>query len=337
MESYKIKYTNAMSTCYFDGSFDSLKALAPIENSFIITDEHLMIHYQGALKHWPVIVIPPGESSKSLEVLDDVLRQLLALDAGRDALIIGFGGGVVTDIAGFVAGIYKRGLRCALVPTSVLAMVDAAIGGKNGLDIGDYKNMIGLIRQPEFLLFDYGLLRTLPEEEWINGFAEIIKHACIKDEGMFADLERYILHDYQKDPGLLDALIRRNVLLKAGIVQADELEVHERKWLNFGHTLAHAIENVYQLPHGHAVAIGMVSAAKLSESLCGFTDYNKVERLLQQYQLPVSFDFDRDRAWQYMRADKKMSGDKITYVLLEKIGKAVLQPLTMSAIKTAWA
>lgn len=336
MESHEIKYTGATSTFYFNGSFDELKTLAPIEHTFLITDEHLMMHYQASLKHWPVIVIPPGESSKSLDVLDDIIRQLIALDAGRDALIVGLGGGVVTDIAGFVAGIYKRGVRCALMPTSILAMVDAAIGGKNGLDIGDYKNMMGLIRQPEFLLYDYELLSTLPEEEWVNGFAEIIKHACIQDEDMFAALEQHTLQDYQEDPKLLDALIRRNALLKAGIVQADEWEHGERKCLNFGHTLAHAIENVYQLPHGHAVAIGMVVAAKLSAGLCGFADQGRLVNLLQQYGLPVSFSFDPDRAVQYMRADKKRNGDQVSYVLLEGIGKAIIRPLPISEIKTAW-
>src|SRR5690606_28304392 len=242
---------------------DNLVELAPIENSFIITDENLMMNYQSLLKRWPVIVVAPGEAAKSLEVLDDVVRQLLALNAGRDALIIGFGGGVVTDLAGFVAGIYKRGVRCGLVPTSVLGMVDAAIGGKNGLNVGDYKNMMGLIRQPEFLLYDHELLQTLPQEEWINGFAEIIKHAAILDEPLFSLLQQHTLADFQQDKELLKQLIQTNALLKARLVQIDETETKERKWLNFGHTLAHSIETIYQLPHGHAVSIGMMMAAKM--------------------------------------------------------------------------
>ncbi|RYZ48464.1 MAG: 3-dehydroquinate synthase, partial [Sphingobacteriales bacterium] len=141
MQQKTYNFSSSPTTFYFDASFEKLKELAPPVNSFIITDENLMMHYQDQFKPWKVITIPAGESSKSLAVLDDIIRELIALDAGRDATIIGIGGGVVTDIAGFAAGIYKRGIRCGFVPTSILGMVDAAIGGKNGLDIGEYKNM----------------------------------------------------------------------------------------------------------------------------------------------------------------------------------------------------
>lgn len=333
MQEHTIHYPGAATRFCFDASFELLAELAPTASSFIITDENVMMHYQRELKPWRVIIVPAGEASKSLETIDDIIRQLIALDAGRDALIIGVGGGVVTDIAGFVAGIYKRGVRCGFVPTTVLAMVDAAIGGKNGVDIGEFKNMIGLIRQPEFLLYDYSLLQSLPEEEWISGWAEIIKHACIRDAKMFALLEQHQLGDFQQDKTLLHELIRSNALLKAGIVQNDEREQGERKLLNFGHTLAHAIENVYQLPHGHAVAIGMVFAAGLSEKQTGFKDKQRVVKVLQQYGLPVHMDFDRDHALQIMQADKKKVSDQIHYILLEEIGNAIIKPLTIAVIK----
>jgi 3-dehydroquinate synthetase len=255
------------------------------------------------------------------------------LEAGRDAIIIGIGGGVVTDIAGFVAGIYKRGVRCGFVPTSILAMVDAAIGGKNGLDIGEYKNMMGLIRQPEFLLYDYSLLKSLPREEWINGFAEIIKHACISNIEMFTLLERYNLKDFQEDKELLHTLISRNALLKAGVVQVDEWETGERKKLNFGHTLAHAIENRYQLPHGHAVSIGMAFAANLSELFLGFDQVKRVTDLLAKYGLPVSFPYDKKQALNNMLADKKREQNTISYILLQSIGKAEIHPITIEEIR----
>jgi 3-dehydroquinate synthase len=159
-----------------------------------------------------------------------------------------------------------RGIRFGFVPTSILAMVDASIGGKNGIDVGTYKNMVGLIRQPEFLLYDYSFLKSLPKAEWINGFAEIIKHACIKDASMFRLLEAYKLNDFQKDKTLLNKLIQRNALLKSKVVVEDEFETGDRKLLNFGHTFGHAIENTYQLPHGHAVAVGMVMACMISAS-----------------------------------------------------------------------
>lgn len=333
MQEHTVHYPGAVTRFCFDAGFDMLAQLAPTENSFIITDENVMMHYQRELKPWRVITIPAGEASKSLETIDDIVRQLIALDAGRDALIIGMGGGVVTDIAGFVAGIYKRGVRCGLMPTTILAMVDAAIGGKNGVDIGAFKNMIGLIRQPEFLLYDYQVLQTLPEEEWVSGWAEIIKHACIRDAAMFALLEQHRLGDFKKDNVLLHDLIMRNALLKADIVQKDEREQGERKLLNFGHTLAHAIENVYQLPHGHAVSIGMVFAVALSEQQTGFAEKARVLQLLQQYGLPVYMDFDKAHALQIMQADKKKVSDQIHFILLETIGKALIQPLTIATIQ----
>lgn len=333
MQEQSIAFPGATTRFCFDAGFEQLAAMAPPEYSFIITDENVMLHYQHQLKPWRVITVPAGEASKSLETIDDIVRQLIALDAGRDALIVGIGGGVVTDITGFVAGIYKRGVRCGFVPTTILAMVDAAIGGKNGVDIGEFKNMIGLIRQPEFLLYDYALLRTLPEEEWISGWAEVIKHACIHDAAMFALLEQHVLADFQQDKVLLQELVSRNALLKAGIVQLDEHEQGDRKLLNFGHTLAHAIENVYQLPHGHAVAIGMVFAAQLSERQTGFTSTQRIITLLERYGLPVTLDYDRDHALRLMQADKKRAGSMIQYILLEAIGSAVIRPLTIEVIK----
>ncbi len=330
-----IAYSSASTEFYFDASLDLLKQLAPTQNSFILTDENLMLHYQQDFKPWQVITVPAGESSKNLDSLDDIVRQLIALDAGRDATLIGIGGGVVTDIAGFTAGIYKRGIRCGFVPTSIMAMVDAAIGGKNGLDIGEYKNMMGLVRQPSFILYDYALLQSLPEEEWINGFAEIIKHAAIKDAALFAFLEQHTIGDFRKDKALLAELVNRNALLKATVVQGDEWEYGDRKQLNFGHTLGHAIENTYELPHGQAISIGMAFAAGISENFTGFGECHRLERLLEQYGLPVRFPFDKKQALHYMMADKKKAGEKISYILLEQIGKAVVHPLSIEEIRNS--
>ena len=175
-------------------------------------------------------------------------------------MLVGIGGGVITDLTGYVAAIYMRGLSFGFVPTSILAMVDAAIGGKNGIDVGVYKNIIGTIRQPQFLLYDYSLLKSLPQSEWVNGFAEIVKHACIKDARLFNTLRQNSIRSYQRNSKELGALIKKNVHIKASVVQADEFEKGERRLLNFGHTLGHAIENIYKMPHGHAISIGMVAA-----------------------------------------------------------------------------
>jgi len=317
---------------YFDAQLELLQQLAPVHSTFIITDEHILSHHGNKLEQWPVISIPPGEASKNLSVVEYIVDRLMTLDAGRDATIVGIGGGCVTDIAGFVAAIYKRGVKCGLVPTSILAMVDAALGGKSGVDTGNYKNMIGAIRQPSYILYDYSLLESLPEAEWINGFAEIIKHACILDENMFSYLQRHFMEDFRRDPVLLAALVEQNVTLKMTVVEKDELETGIRKWLNFGHTLGHAIENVYELPHGHAVSIGMVFAAGLSASMLGFDRAKDIEQLLHKYHLPAHFEFDPEIALHHMQQDKKRTGNAISFVLLERIGAAIVKPLPVSEI-----
>jgi 3-dehydroquinate synthase len=222
-----------------------------------------------------------------------------------------------------------RGVRFGFVPTSLLAMVDASIGGKNGIDVGVYKNMVGVIRQPSFLLYDQNFLSTLPEKEWRNGFAEIIKHAAIKDASMFKELELRDLGFYQKRKKIALELIQRNALLKSKVVQEDEFEKNERRKLNFGHTLAHAIETQYNLLHGEAVAIGMAFASKLSEQLLGFKNHNRLVKTIEQYSLPVSLEFDKQKTFDVLRNDKKKEADFMNFILLEKIGKARIEKISL--------
>jgi 3-dehydroquinate synthetase len=243
------------------------------------------------------------------------------------------GGGVITDLTGYVGGIYMRGIRTGFIPTTILAMVDAAIGGKNGIDVGVYKDMVGLIRQPGFLLYDTDLLKSLPEDQWINGMAEVIKHACIKDAPMFKILEEHSLKQLRKDKDLLPKLIRRNALLKTKVVQADEFEKGERKLLNFGHTLGHAIENMYELPHGHAVSIGMTAACYVSSQLTGFKQTDRVVDVLKRYGLPTYAHFDVDKAWEILKMDKKRTTQHMNYILLDRIGKGIIQSIPLEGLQ----
>ncbi|MBC7866152.1 MAG: 3-dehydroquinate synthase, partial [Gloeobacteraceae cyanobacterium ES-bin-316] len=237
--------------------------------------------------------------------------------------------------AGYAASIYKRGIKLVQVPTSVLGMVDAAIGGKNGVDVGPFKNMVGTVYQPDFLLFDYSFLNTLPDEEWVNGFAEIIKHACIKDAEFFSFLASKSFNDFKNDPLLLAALIEKNVAIKTGIVLQDEFETGDRKLLNFGHTIGHAIENVHNLSHGHAISIGMVAASKISQEINHFDSASaqKIVDLLQQYQLPISLSFDKENIWEMLLMDKKRSNDSMSFILLDSIGSAVVKPIALAELK----
>ena len=332
MKKATFSFSAASTTFYFDTPLEQLRHLVPVENAVIITDANVFARHKKSLKGWRVITIAAGEQFKQQATVDDIIKQLVEMGADRRTTLIGLGGGVITDITGYVAGVYMRGLSFGFVPTSILAMVDAAIGGKNGIDVGLYKNMVGLIRQPSFLLYDYALLKTLPKQEWVNGFAEVIKHAAIKDAALFKMLEESKLADYQKDTATVARLIQRNVLLKTKVVLNDEFEHGERKLLNFGHTVGHAIENLYNIPHGHAVSIGMGVACSISEKTVGFKDTARVLQLLKRYGLPPQFDFDKAKAIEMLQKDKKKIGKGIDYIVLKKIGKAEIHTLSMEAL-----
>jgi 3-dehydroquinate synthase len=327
-------FSNSQVDYFFDADFSHLEKLVSKEQAVVITDEHIFDKHKRKFKGWNTIVLKAGEAYKVQQTVDMIIDQLIAFGADRKTTLIGVGGGVVTDMTGYVAGVYMRGITCGFVPTSILAMVDASIGGKNGIDVGVYKNMVGLIRQPKFLLYDHSFLKTLPKEEWQNGFAEIIKHACIKDAAMFALLQAGSLASFKRDPIKLAALIQRNALIKTKVVVADEFEQADRKLLNFGHTLGHAIENMYELSHGQAISIGMTYAAIMSQQIRGFKDAEAVIGLLAKYGLPTFADFDKKKAFKTLQMDKKKQAQGINYILLQKIGKGVIQPLSFQELET---
>jgi 3-dehydroquinate synthase len=256
--------------------------------------------------------------------IDDIISRLLDMGADKDTWIVGLGGGVITDMAGYVASIYKRGVKLVLIPTSILCMVDACLGGKNGVNTRDFKNMVGTIYQPERILYDYQLLNTLPKEEWVSGFAEIIKHASIADLHLFEWLEQHSLEHFQTHSNLLHDLIQRNVRIKLEIVKKDEREKNDRKLLNFGHTLGHAIEKKYQIPHGHAVSLGMVFASYVSEhfGLVNADEVKRLRHLLQAYHLPVQYNWSPEALMPLILQDKKKEGEFLQYVLLNGLGHA---------------
>ena len=326
-------FSASKTTCYFDASLAQIGNIAEKDRSVFITDQHVYDHHKKFFKGAKFVQIPAGESFKVQYIVDTIIDQLISFGADRQTTLIGVGGGVVTDITGYVASVYMRGIPFGFVPTSILGMVDASIGGKNGIDVGNYKNMVGVIRQPSFLYYDISLLQTLPNEEWVNGFAEVIKHAAIKDATLFKELEKNSINSYRKNKAALNDLIRKNVMIKSGVVQKDEFEGSERRLLNFGHTLGHAVENVYHLPHGHAISIGIKAACLISEELLSFKETARVTNLLQQYGLPIDIPVDFGKVIEIMRMDKKKTRDTMHYVLLEKIGKAVIKPIPMAQLE----
>ena len=327
MKKLQYKFSGKTTTYYFDADFSHLEKLVDKKEAVLITDDNIFRSHQKKFGGWNTIVIKAGEAFKVQETIDSIIEQLISFGADRKTFLVGIGGGVVTDITGYAAAVYMRGLSFGFVPTSILAMVDASIGGKNGIDVGLYKNLVGTIRQPDFLLYDMALLKTLPKEEWINGFAEIIKHASIKDAALFRELEKSKLGFYQKDKAALSKLIRRNVVIKSTVVQKDEFEKGDRRLLNFGHTLGHAIENLYELPHGHAISIGMVAASMISEELTNFTDTDRVITVLKKYGLPTLAEYDAKDVLNVLRMDKKREKDAMNYVLLNKIGQGVVKSI----------
>jgi 3-dehydroquinate synthase len=333
MKKYTYKFSAASVDYHMSSRFSLLKKITGQKSAILITDENIYEAHKSKFNGWNTIILQPGESNKVQSTVDEVIEEMISIKADRGITLVGVGGGVVTDITGYIASIYMRGLKFGFVPTSLLAMVDASIGGKNGIDVGVYKNMVGTIRQPSFILQDMSFLDTLPAPEWENGFTEIIKHACIRDAAMFRQLETGSIRTYRAKKQLLAELVKRNSVLKTRVVQRDEFEKGERRLLNFGHTLGHALENQYDLSHGHAVSIGMTYACHLSAKLTGFNEMERVTKLLDQYHLPTYAAFDKQKVFEVLTMDKKRVSREINYVLLEKIGKAVVKPIPLRQVE----
>jgi 3-dehydroquinate synthase len=272
-----------------------------------------------------VITVPAGEPSKSMAVVEDVCRQMLRAGLDRKAFLIALGGGVVGDLAGFAASIFLRGIPFIQIPTTLLAQVDSSVGGKTGVNTGEGKNLLGTFAQPSLVIADVESLKTLPKREFLEGFAEIIKHAAIRDAAMFDAINA--MADGQ---GSQTELIRRNVAIKARIVEQDEHETSNiRALLNFGHTIGHAIEasaGYGQLLHGEAISLGMVAAARLSSQVGGLPPATaaKIVTLLRRFDLPTRLpdDMAAERILEHMKHDKKFSEGKIRFVLLRTLGDA---------------
>ncbi|RFS19812.1 3-dehydroquinate synthase [Chitinophaga silvatica] len=301
----------------------------------IVIDENVERHHGHLLHDWKKIVVKAGEDEKNFATVEKIIDGLIAFEADRKTTLVGIGGGMLTDVAGFAASIYMRGIPFGFVPTTLLAQVDASIGGKNGVSHGAQKNLLGIIRQPSFLLFDYTLPLSMPAEEWHNGFAEIIKYACIMDAALFDYLEANIEKALSRDVSVLQYLVEKSVAAKTKVVLEDELETGPRRWLNFGHTLGHAVEKLEHIAHGKAVAIGMVAATRFSEKLLNLPNASTIRliKLISDYQLPVAFTSDKTAVFNIFKLDKKREKDVIHFVLLEEIGKATTMPIPITELK----
>lgn len=290
-----------------------------------------------------LVTIPAGEGSKSLGIVEQIWNEMLAAKADRQTVVIAVGGGVVGDLAGFVAATYARGIPLIQIPTTLLAQVDSSVGGKVGINLPSAKNMAGAFWQPTRVLIDPLVLHTLPDREYQAGMAEVIKYGVIMDAEFFALLEDHVEEIHARDAGLLKTIISRCCQLKAQVVEQDEREtIGLRAILNYGHTFCHAFETVTnygRFLHGEAVAIGMMCAARLAESM-GRIDQQLISRqaaLLTACNLPLTVsDIDPEALLAAMQHDKKVEHGKLRFVLPTKIGHVELvDDVSMDLVRAA--
>lgn len=276
-----------------------------------------------------LITVPAGEQSKRVAVVEKCYDQLAAHRLERKSFIVALGGGVVGDLAGFVAATYLRGIPFVQVPTTLLAQVDSSVGGKTGVNLAAGKNLVGAFYQPRLVLCDLDTLGTLPRREYVSGLAEVIKYGIIYDAILFAQLERNLPKLLQRDAATLAAVVARCCEIKAAVVGQDETESGLRAILNFGHTIGHAIENSSgygKFLHGEAISIGQVAAAKLSREILGLPsgDAARIEKLFARAGLPVQLKLNgaqHPKLFAAMQLDKKVSNGEIKFVLAQKIGR----------------
>lgn len=299
----------------------------------VITDSHVgPLYTQSCGQIDMVVEVPPGGQHKTLATVQSIFEQLVNGGFDRSGTIIALGGAVISELAGFVAATFMRGVDCVQCPTSLLAMVDTSIGGKVGVDLPQGKNLIGVFKQPKAIIADVATLRSLPTREFASGMAEVIKHSLIAGTEL---LDRIENGNSKLEPGLLQprpsdlhALVAQAIQIKVQIVQEDPLERGRRTVLNLGHTFAHAIEQVsgYTISHGEAVAMGLVAAANLSTRLghCSPAIQNRIESILSAAGLPIRIpdNLQSDRLFTAMRSDKKRAAGYLRFVLMRDIGNA---------------
>ena len=324
------------SEVYVGGVAELLPRLLPDKRVIVISDTNIDRYYHSLLEPFDHILIGLGESSKTLLTVDTIYRRLIELGADRSTFILGIGGGIVTDIAGFIAATYMRGVEFGFVSTTLLGQVDASVGGKNGVNVDGYKNMVGTFRQPRFVVCDVNLLRTLPAREFRSGLAEIIKSGIIADKELFEMLEGADFATLQRDTALLQQIVYRAISVKAAIVERDECETGERRLLNLGHTLAHAIEkSSSKMNHGEAVAVGLslISDIAVKGELLSQDDNERIQNLLQRAGFCLEPPVTKSQMLKAISKDKKSEGNFINAVFPRAIGECVVEKMPLDEFK----
>lgn len=321
------------TSIYFSLDESPFSVITNGKKTAIISSRNLIEAYPGIFKGKNTIVIDDTERQKNLASVEKVISQLLELGIDRNSYIIGIGGGIVCDTTGFVAHIYMRGVRFGLIPTTLLAMSDAAIGGKNGVNFNENKNMIGSFDNPDFIIADSKFIRTLPEEQYLSGLGEIIKYALIGNTDILNILKTNTDKVLNRDNLIIDSLVRESVLTKIRIVEEDPNDKAIRHILNFGHTIGHSIELLENIPHGMAVVKGMNVATDISVKLgmLGNDKAQEIKQLLETFGFDISYCLGENHI-HILCNDKKKEESSIRFVLLEDIGKPVIRKMPIQQI-----
>jgi len=296
----------------------------------IVTDSNVAALYLDAVKEVTgckdAFIFEAGEERKHLGTLSEIYAKFLDLGLDRKSVVFALGGGVTGDLAGFAAATYMRGTALVQLPTSLLAQVDAGVGGKTAVDFGGVKNLIGAFYQPNLVYMNLRTLDTLPQQEFISGMGEVVKHGLIGDGEYYKYLRENAEAIKRREPEVMREVVAGSCRIKAAVVEQDEKEQGLRETLNFGHCVGHAVESLsdYQMPHGHCVAIGMAAALKISRQQGSISEAEEAEAvaLMQTFGLPTNTDYPTDAIHAVMQKDKKNQNGKMRVVLLEKIGKA---------------
>ena len=330
----RIIQINETSTLYVGRAEELLERVLPEGRTIVITDANIDRLYPKLVRRYEHIIVGQGEVCKSLQTVERVYRELMTLGADRSTFILGIGGGIVTDIAGFVAATYMRGVDFGFVSTTLLGQVDASIGGKNGVNVADYKNMVGTFRQPRFVIADVEMLRTLPKRELRAGMAEVVKSAIIADAELFERLERRggAIYDSAED---MQEVMLGAVAVKARIVAEDEREGGVRRLLNLGHTLGHAIEKcTHEVNHGEAVAIGMslVAHAAVRRGMLSEDVAKRIDSVLVALGLKLDMPVTITEMLREVKYDKKKKNNSIRLIVPVRIGECEIKELSFEEL-----
>lgn len=331
--SYDIVFTRS-----FEELWDELAALGCADRRIcIVTDsrvdelygEEVLGILQGKCQKAVKYAFPNGEENKTLDTVRDIYRFLIEEGIDRRDMLLALGGGVVGDVTGYAAATYLRGIDFVQVPTTLLAQADSSIGGKTGVDFDGYKNMVGAFNMPKLVYMNLSVLQTLEDRQFFSGFGEVMKHGLIKDALFYEWLIENMYEICERDMDTLLEMLMRSCTVKKSVVEKDPTEQGDRALLNFGHTIGHAIEKAkhFELYHGECVALGAVAAAYISwkRELLSMEEYYEVRDMFVPFNLPISVDdIDLQEVLHLIKSDKKMEAGKIKFVLLKKIGKAVL-------------